>query len=185
MLCYFHNFKGRLHAKSNNKQGNKIAGKKRFTETTGSLQEINRSNMKKSFKSEVAEHISYLYQRNGVINTPQTFLRECLCAHNYKRHIHGVSKLQWSTELATRAQNRANQLASIDISSDPEVTEEDENIYVGSVVDLSTSCPRAVEAWYRESENYNYSQNDRAHQAGLCNDIKDLKVNNVKQALIK
>lgn len=192
MLCYFHNFKGQLLAKSKNEQHNKATRKKRFIDTAGSLQEINTSNTfgpqnrKQSFKSKEVEHISYLHLRNSVINTPQIFLRECLCAHNYKRRIHGVPKLQWSTELATKAQNRANQLASIDISNDSEIMKEDENIYVDSVVDLSTSCPRAVESWYREGENYNYSQNDPAHQTGSCNDIKKkLEVNNGKWALIK
>jgi hypothetical protein len=75
----------------------------------------------------------------------------------------------WSAELAKEAQNRADELASMGIftESDIRMRNKDENIYVDNIVDLSSSCSRAVESWYAESKSYNYTQNDISDDTGL------------------
>ena len=111
-------------------------------------------------------YISHIHLRNGSINTPLTFLHKCLCAHNYKRRLHNAPRLKWSAKLAEEAQNQADQLASMSKSAESEIANKDENIYVDYIVDLSTSCSRAVEFWYAEIKNYNYSQNDLSKDTG-------------------
>lgn len=120
-----------------------------------------------SYENETIAYISYLHLRNGDINTPVTFSQECLCAHNYKRHLHNVTKLLWSVELSKEAQNRADILASMGVFSESEKRNKDENIYVDNIVDLSTSCRRAVESWYTESNKYNYTQNKVSNDTGV------------------
>lgn len=155
---------------------NKVTSPKRVKKTTGSVDGSGRNNKlevhkkDESYKNETIE-----YTRNGSINTPVIFLRECLCAHNYKRRLHDVPRLRWSAELAKEAQNRADELASVNISIESEIVNKDENIYVDRIVDLSTSCPRAVEFWYAESEKYNYIQNDLSNDTGLSNEIISFK----------
>ena len=118
-----------------------------------------------SHKNEPMAHISYLHLRNGNINTPMTFSQQCLCAHNYIRRLHNVPKLRWSVELSREAQNQADKLASMIVSSD--LKKKDENIYVDSIVDLSTSCRRAVQFWYSESKKYNYTENRVSNDTGI------------------
>ena len=121
------------------------------------------------YNNDVNGYIRYIHLRNGRIDTPLTFLRKCTCAHNYKRRLHDASRLLWSAELAKEAQNRADELASMGIftESDIRMRNKDENIYVDNIVDLSSSCSRAVESWYAESKSYNYTQNDISDDTGL------------------
>ena len=118
------------------------------------------------YNNDQIGYISHIHLRNGSINTPLTFLHKCLCAHNYKRRLHDAPRLKWSDKLAEEAQNQADQLASMGKSAESEIANKDENIYVDYIVDLSTSCSRAVEFWYAESKNYNYTQNDRSKHTG-------------------
>ena len=130
-----------------------------------------------SYENETTAYISYLHLRNGHIDTPVTFSQECLCAHNYKRRLHNVPKLRWSDKLSKEAQNRADTLASMGVFSDSGKRNKDENIYVDSIVDLSTSCRRAVESWYAESKKYNYTQNKVSNDTGAK--FNYLLINNI------
>lgn len=116
---------------------------------------------------------SQLHLGNGYIKTPITFIRECLCAHNHKRRLYGVPSMQWSAKLTKDAQHRADELALINSSSiSKQKLNENENIYVDKIVDPSTSCPRAVEFWYRKSDKvgkHYHSQSDLSRNTGLFN----------------
>lgn len=119
-------------------------------------------------KDEKNKRNGYLRLRSGNINTPVTFSRECLDAYNNKRRLHNIPKFQWSADLAREAQVRADELAKMNISDKIESVHRDENIYVDSFVDLSTSCTRAVETWYEESKKRYYTKSPKlADDTGL------------------
>lgn len=112
--------------------------------------------------------VSYLNFTRGNINTPTLFSRECLCAHNYKRQAHGMPSLKWSADLATQAQNWANEVASGQTFPQKLRNKSGENIYISEgIVDLSTSCLMAVNSWYNEGKDYNYKKPGLSSQTGL------------------
>ena len=173
-LSRSHKWLKNLHAMHNMEMNNKVSSSKRISRTAASVDGSGRNNLEahkknESYKNVVNKYKNYLHIQNGSIIIPAAFFRECLCAHNYKRRLHDAPRLQWSAELAKEAQNRADKLASIGVASESEIAKTDENVYVDNIVDVSTACPRAVEFWYAESKNYNYTQNDLSKGTGLLN----------------
>lgn len=80
-----------------------------------------------------------------------SFENECLQAHNSKRALHSAPNLSWSSELATYAQNYANQYTcngGLVHSGGP----------YGENLALGYSSPSAaVQAWYDEINTYDWS----------------------------
>lgn len=80
-----------------------------------------------------------------------SFAKAILDAHNEKRANHGVDKLTWDEELVSYAQDYADQYdcsGSLTHSGG----KYGENLAVGY-----SDGPKALEAWYEEGENYDYS----------------------------
>ena len=158
-------------------RGEDSGGKTHKRTTDGLIRSSYKNDKSETYKNEFViknrtiKNKSYLYLRNGYINTPLKFARECLCAHNHKRRLHDTANLRWSDDLGKEAQERADELALMNINSETEIARKDENIYVDTIVDLSKSCSRAVEHWYMENRKYDYSQNDATNHTGWFTNI--------------
>ena len=114
-----------------------------------------------SYSSGVSHNI-------GIINTPTLFSRECICAHNHIRRAYGTPSLKWSAALATEAQSFANELALGQTVTETQNRKGGENVHISKgIVDLSTSCPTAVDRWLDEGKKYDYTKPGLTSQTGL------------------
>lgn len=88
---------------------------------------------------------------SGSSGAGSSFAQAILAAHNQKRSSHSASPLSWSSTLESYAQNYANKFqcgGSLVHSGGPY----GENLALGY-----SDGPAAVDAWYSEGANYDYS----------------------------
>lgn len=88
---------------------------------------------------------------SGSSGAGSSFAQAILAAHNQKRASHNASPLSWSSSLESYAQNYANKFqcgGSLVHSGGPY----GENLALGY-----SDGPAAVDAWYSEGANYDYS----------------------------
>jgi uncharacterized protein YkwD len=96
-------------------------------------------------------------------NTNLTVFQNAILArHNYYRSKHGVPLLTLDTQLNNEAQQWANTLASTQQFKHSGVVGQGENLYLSATTantlpDITTQANNAVDSWYNEIGQYNYS----------------------------
>ena len=89
---------------------------------------------------------------------------DTLNTHNKYRTLHGVTPLQWSTELAGFAQTHCTNLAVNSLFEHSKGSSYGENLYFSFGYAENGARSRAVDAWYKEIEKYDFEK--PGYQAG-------------------
>lgn len=108
--------------------------------------------------------------------TTSSLQAELLAAHNRVRAQHGLPNLTWSNEMASLAQDWANQMTRTGRFEHRSNSGYGENLFWGRGKDYSGT--EAVESWASEISNYNYANNSCR---GVCGHYTQIVWKNTTQ----